>query len=93
MDFFTARKKLDLVDPRTHKQFMFRKFTLLTILFLPYPLMACSVCFGGADSNLIRGFTWGVGILLGLPFILLAGLGGMIVYSARKHKRHVQARP
>lgn len=59
---------------------------------LSQPLMACTVCFGGADSNMIRGFTWGVGILLSLPFLLLAGLIGMIVISIRKNKRHVQAR-
>lgn len=45
---------------------------------------ACSVCFGGADSNLTRGFTWGISILLVLPFALMSGLALLIMTHMKK---------
>lgn len=47
---------------------------------------ACAVCFGGADSNLRRGFTWGVLILGSLPFLMIAGFVVSIIRASRKHK-------
>lgn len=61
---------------------------LLSGLFLD-SVEACTVCFGGADNNMIRGFTWGIILLLSLPFLLSAGIISMIVYSIKKRKSHV----
>lgn len=58
------------------------------LLFTPSFASACAVCFGGADGNLIRGFTWGVALLGTLPFALMAGLVTLIVRSTKNHKHH-----
>lgn len=58
------------------------------VSFLPSELRACAVCFGGADGNLIKGFTWGVAFLGSLPFLLLAALFTIIVRASRKAKAH-----
>ena len=64
----------------------FRLSAVLAALIaaVPSAVSACAVCFGGADSNLSKGFTWGVIILLVLPFALTAGFIGMIVKASRK---------
>ncbi len=48
-------------------------------------LHACAVCFGGADGNLIKGFTWGVAFLATLPFILMAVLITFIIKTAKRN--------
>ncbi len=57
---------------------------LLTVV--PSAVSACAVCFGGADSNLVKGFTWGVALLLILPFALTAGFIAMVVQASRRKK-------
>ena len=59
-----------------------------TLTFLPSTLKACAVCFGGADGNLVRGFTWGVAVLGLLPFILMTALVTMVVRASKKQKPH-----
>jgi hypothetical protein len=60
---------------------------LLCVLeMVPAAARACAVCFGGSSPDLARGFTWGVLILLLLPFVLMASLVGLIVYHIRKNK-------
>lgn len=54
------------------------------LIAVPSAVSACTVCFGGSDSDLVRGFTWGVAILGLLPFALAAGLITLIVRGARK---------
>ncbi|MCG3205109.1 MAG: hypothetical protein KCHDKBKB_01826 [Elusimicrobia bacterium] len=56
------------------------------ILLIPNLSYACTVCFGGADGNLIRGFTWGVALLGSLPFLLMIGLVTLIVKSTKNRK-------
>lgn len=58
------------------------------ILFLPSLLSACTVCFGGADGNLVRGFTWGVALLGSLPFALMIVLVTLIVRSTKNRTHH-----
>jgi hypothetical protein len=57
---------------------------LLTVV--PSAVSACAVCFGGAESNLVKGFTWGILILLILPFALTAGFITMVVRATRRKK-------
>jgi hypothetical protein len=54
--------------------------------FFPSNLNACAVCFGGADGNLIKGFTWGVAFLAILPFLLMAALIAFIIKTARRNQ-------
>ena len=60
---------------------------------LPAISQACAVCFGGNNADMAQGFYWGVLLLLLLPFGLMAGLGGLFFYYARKHKNAVQQLP
>lgn len=56
------------------------------LLFSADSARACSVCFGGANSDMVRGFYWGVILLGSLPFALMALLFGLIVYHTKKNK-------
>jgi hypothetical protein len=58
------------------------------MILFPSTLHACAVCFGGADGNLIRGFTWGVALLGLLPFLLITGLVTLVVRSSKKANHH-----
>ena len=53
---------------------------------LASPAHACAVCFGAASQNLVKGFFWGILLLLLLPFLLMGTLVGLIVYHTRKHR-------
>jgi len=50
------------------------------------PLLACTVCFGGVDSDLSRGFYWGIMLLLLLPFAIISVLAGLIIHHTRRSK-------
>jgi len=67
------------------KLFYFSLFQL--ILLLPQVSSACTVCFGGADSNLQRGFFWGIVVLGALPFLLISFFVGTLIVISRKNKR------
>lgn len=56
------------------------------LLFLHDNAFACAVCFGGADSDLVKGFTWGILLLLVLPFTLMAGLISWVAIAVKKKK-------
>ena len=56
------------------------------LIAVPSAVSACAVCFGGSDSNMVKGFTWGIALLLVLPFALMAGFISMIVQASRRKK-------
>lgn len=58
-----------------------------SLLFWAGAASACSVCFGGANSEMVRGFYWGVILLGSLPFALMALLFGLIVHHTKKSKQ------
>jgi len=60
-------------------------FFICLLNFTP-DVMACTVCFGGADSNLARGFTWGIIVLGSLPYLLLTSFICYFIYHNRKNK-------
>lgn len=60
------------------------KLPLISLILFPETVQACSVCFGGANENLQKGFYWGILILLLLPLLLFFGIGGKIVLASRK---------
>lgn len=55
-------------------------------------LDACTVCFGAPDSDMVKGFTAGIWILLVLPYSLAAGLIALIIYHVRKKNRREELR-
>jgi hypothetical protein len=62
---------------------------VLACLFaaVPSAVSACAVCFGGSESNLARGFFWGVLLLLILPFALTAGFITMVMRASDRRKK------
>lgn len=62
---------------------------LITLFLLPAAALACTVCFGDSDSNLTRGFFWGVVVLISLPFTMMAGFATYLYlhFRKRKHER------
>lgn len=69
------------------------KFTLfLLITFLstfPSILEACTVCFGGTNSNLQRGFYWGILLLLLLPLGIFSTVAIKIYISCRQKNQSI----
>jgi hypothetical protein len=63
------------------------KFILLFVLALllaPRAVQACSVCFGGSDSQLSQGMFAGVLVLLLVVMSVLGGFVALFVYLARR---------
>lgn len=60
--------------------------TFILFLLFTVPSFACTVCFGGADADLRRGFTWGILLLGALPYLLLSLFVGYIIIQTRKNK-------
>lgn len=65
-----------------------RRGALLSLPFaLPAGLHACAVCFGSASPDMVRGFTWGVILLLLLPPVMILSFVGMIFFHVRRNRR------
>ncbi len=45
---------------------------------------ACATCYGASDSPLAQGMNWGIMVLLGFIFSVLAGVTGFFVYIVRR---------
>ncbi len=54
------------------------------LLALPGSAPACAVCFGGDDSAISKGLTFGIFALLGVVFVVLGGITAFFVYLARR---------
>ena len=72
---------------------MLKKFFFFLLIWSPLNLInstvqACSVCFGGAGSNLTRGFFWGIIVLLALPFVLIGLITTLIFRASKNPKNH-----
>ncbi len=63
----------------------------LSLALIPGSLRACAICFGELNINMSKAFFWGVLLLLGLPFALVAVLIGLVVHHSRKHQRQQDA--
>jgi hypothetical protein len=48
--------------------------------------MACPVCFGGDDTMMRESLNAGIGVLMGVTAIVLAGFARLIVTLARKSR-------
>ena len=69
-----------------HEGFNFLFLFGLIFLFSPTLLEACSVCFGGTDGELRRGFFWGILFLGALPLLLVASFVGTLFRNAKKNQ-------
>ena len=57
------------------------------LVFLPGRILACPVCFGWTDPQVSKaGFYWSFLLLTVLPFALLGGIGGWVIYSTRRSR-------
>jgi maltodextrin utilization protein YvdJ len=48
--------------------------------------MACPVCFGGEDAAMRESLNAGIGVLMGVTAIVLAGFARLIVMIARRSR-------
>ena len=48
--------------------------------------MACPVCFGGEDTVMRESLNAGIGVLMGVTTIVLAGFARFIVVLARRSR-------
>jgi hypothetical protein len=46
--------------------------------------MACPVCFGGDDTLMRESLNTGIGVLMGVTAIVLAGFAGFVVMLVRR---------
>jgi hypothetical protein len=53
--------------------------------------MACPVCFGGEDTAMRESLNAGIGVLMGVTAIVLAGFARFIVMIARRSREHARA--
>jgi hypothetical protein len=53
--------------------------------------MACPVCFGGEDTVMRESLNAGIGVLMGVTTIVLAGFARFIVVLARRAREHARA--
>ena len=53
--------------------------------------MACPVCFGGEDTVMRESLNAGIGVLMGVTAIVLAGFARFIVMLARRSREHARA--
>ena len=56
----------------------------LSLLLNAGRVWSCAVCFGGENSDLSRGFYWGILLLMMLPLILFLAIGGAVFYHIRQ---------
>jgi hypothetical protein len=50
--------------------------------------MNCPVCFGGEDTVMRESLNAGIGVLMGVTAIVLAGFARFIVLLARRQREH-----
>jgi hypothetical protein len=65
-------------------------------LLVAAPALACSVCFGNADSPQVKSVEMGVWFLLAVVFAVQAGFAGFAYYlfkRSRELQRRAAARP
>jgi len=54
---------------------------------------ACATCYGASDSPLAQGMNWGIMVLLGFIFLVLASVVGFFVYIIRRTNALAAALP
>jgi hypothetical protein len=52
--------------------------------------MACPVCFGGDDTVMRESLNAGIGVLMGVTAIVLAGFARFILLLARRQREHAR---
>jgi hypothetical protein len=55
--------------------------------------MACPVCFGGEDTLMRESLNSGIGVLMGVTVIVLAGFGRFIFKLVRRSREAEQWTP
>lgn len=59
-------------------------FALLCAVAAKQSASACATCYGASDSPLAQGMNWGILVLLGFIFCVLAGITGFFIYIVRR---------
>jgi hypothetical protein len=58
--------------------------SVLIVASVPQMASACAACYGKSDSNLAKGFNWGVLSLLFVVLCVLGGIGAFFVHVAKR---------
>lgn len=69
-----------------------RRLALLAIvaclaLAVALPAAGCPVCYGEAEGDIISGTKWSVAFLGGLVYLLLGGVGGLVLVQRKRLQR------
>ena len=57
---------------------------LLALILIPERVMACPVCYGASDSNIIAGVNLAILALLGITGGVLAGFASFFLYIRKR---------
>jgi len=64
------------------------RFILAALLWLavaqPFSAGACAVCYGDPNSELSRGLTWGIFVLIAVVLVVLSLISTFFVYVAKR---------
>jgi hypothetical protein len=66
-------------------------FLTLAYLVGTTPVLACSVCFGDPNSDMAKGVTAGITVLLGVIVTVLLSIVGVMLFWMRRARRFHQA--
>jgi hypothetical protein len=69
---------------RKHLKRILASSVLIGLMLLPHAAKACAACYGKSDSDLARGFNWGVFTLLGVVGCVLGGFVAFFIYLAKR---------
>ena len=53
-------------------------------------VLACATCYGASDAPMTQGMNMAIVTMLGVTGFVLGGFGGMMIYFARRARRHAQ---
>lgn len=60
---------------------------VLVTVAVALPALGCPVCYGEAEGEIITGTKWSVAFLGALVYLLLGGVGGLVLVQRKRLRR------
>ena len=73
------------------RKYLWAVFLTFVHLVGTTPVAACSVCFGDPNSDMAKGVTAGITVLLGVVVTVLLSIIGVMLFWIRRARRYHQA--